>query len=189
MMFAVPLLSPIPDFLTPSSIISPVKTLMTQHTAIDYTSIPLLPPSTSTKLTKAHSGPLAALPVLTCPICHLRYTSTPQPISSTSTGSNIALPPIQIGELGEGQDGIEETRVFVPAKTDCWGGCEWCYYCIAGELATFEKAKAEKTSRGDKGKRKGNQAEEEKWMCLRCGGGVTRAWRVGVNVLTQVIRL
>jgi peroxin-2 len=187
-MFAVPLLPTLPTVLTPSSLTTPIKNLLDQRTAIDYSAIPSLPAvsSSSSKSTTAHSGPLANLPLSTCPICHLRYTSTPQPIASSSAGSNINLPPIQIDGNEEDGPGKEETRVFVPAQADCWGGCRWCYYCIAGELAVHAEILEDNVANGKKGKIKEESEDKEKWSCLRCGGGVTRAWRVGTDA-TRVI--
>lgn len=186
MMFFVPLLPPLPTFFAPSALIAPLKAFLNQPTSIDYTSIPLLPASSekSSKVSAAaHSGPLASLPKPTCPICHLRLSSAPVPLdSSTSSGSAINLPPIRSvfsTELPEDQS-KEETRIFVPAQTDCWGGCRWCYYCIAGELTKHRDTleARQKTSRPSEKRGEG----EEKWSCLRCGGGVTRAWRVGAEV-------
>jgi peroxin-2 len=184
-MFAVPLLPSTPAFLAPSVIIPPIKAFLSQPESIDYTSIPLLPRSNSSdpKISKAHSGPLAHLPMSTCPLCYLRYSSTPQPISATSTGSHIALPPLTIpGERDiVDEEGKEEMSVFVPAQTDCWGCCRWCYYCVAGELATHRQAikNAAKIVTGEQ--KKDAEAIVQPWMCLRCGGDVSRAWRVGAE--------
>jgi peroxin-2 len=73
--------------------------------------------------------------------------------------------------------GDEENRIFVPAQSDCWGGCRWCYYCIMGELAQNQA-------------QDGSVNEKEgacKWDCLRCGGRVTKAWRVGPKAADQVV--
>lgn len=184
MMFSVPLLPRLPTFLTPSSLLAPLKSFLTQPTAIDYTSIPLLPTQTfgtEKRSTVVHSGPMANLPKSTCPICHLRFTSAPVPLDpSTSSGSAINLPPIQsvfTTDLAEGES-KEETRIYVPAQTDCWGACRWCYYCIAGELAKHRGGLETRRRNRPAAKKE----EEEKWTCLRCGGGATRAWRVGADV-------
>jgi peroxin-2 len=137
-------------------------TFLSRPRTIDYSSIAPLPTLESEKTTAAHSGQLADLPLDTCPICHLRSTSTPVPLTSSV---DISLPPVGPGESKESN---EENRIFVPAQTDCWGGCRWCYYCIMGELVSQEHP--------------GTGVEKEepgKWDCLRCGGRVTRAWRVG----------
>lgn len=80
---------------------------------------------------------------------------------------------------------MDEERIFVPAQTDCRGGCRWCYYCIGEELykhqerVTLGNGKSEKKSAGVDQK-----AEEvKKWDCLRCGGEVSRAWRIGAEDL------
>ena len=185
-MFSVPLFPPIPPFLVPSALLAPLKAFFTQPTTIDYTSIPLLraTPATARKAsTAAHAGPLASLPKSTCPICHLRFTSAPVPLdSSSASGSAINLPPIQSVFSTESPEveSREETRIFVPAQTDCWGGCRWCYYCVAGELAKHRDATEarRKTSRSEEESGEG----EAKWSCLRCGGGATRAWRVSAAV-------
>ncbi|ORY34007.1 Pex12 amino terminal region-domain-containing protein [Naematelia encephala] len=175
LMFAIPFLPPIPNFLTPSSLFSPIKNLLKHPTPIDYNALITLPRSSDSSKTPtstlAHSGPLAKLPRSTCPICYLRHSSDPIPLdASTSQGASINLPPISQHESDE--ETKDETRIYVPAQTDCWGGCRWCYYCIAGELAKHhDKVKEIKL---------GSKSEEmEKWSCLRCGGGVSRAWRVG----------
>ena len=196
-MVSIPLLPPLPTFLNPSTFVNPIKTFLAQPTSIDYSSIPPVPPTStgdeSGRLsnTIAHSGLLARLPLSTCPICHLRRTTTPVPIADTSSGSAISLPPMTIP--GEDDQGHEDERIFVPAETDCWGRCRWCYYCIAGELAKHREDISQRLGQGakkvEKMERIGRTDEnmerqmkdEEKWQCLRCGGGVTRAWRVGAE--------
>lgn len=220
-MTAVPLIPPIPSFLTPGALISPLRTFLSQSSTVDYTALTHTSFSTSVAgLSKvsasAHTGPLAHLPKETCPICHLRYTSAPIPLdASTSQGSSFSLPPILTFPTStSGEEAKEETRVYVPAQTDCWGGCQWCYYCIAGELGKHQecvrlaerskpKIKKEKQIVWEKVQSRVKERtrekehfrvkekvqdtdtelnavlEEEKWNCLRCGGGVTRAWRVG----------
>lgn len=194
-MFSIPLLPPLPAFLAPSALLSPISALLSRPTKIDYSSIPLLP-SLSSKTAGGHvsspakhQGPLADLPLDTCPICHLRQSAAPRPLDSIGAGSGISLPPIS----GSGQDeaaGQEETRIFVPAQSDCWGGCRWCYYCIGEELykhhESVKRRQKEKGGGGKKGRKfaDGEKEEEQKdkgWSCLRCGGSVSRAWRVGAG--------
>ncbi|KAK8864373.1 hypothetical protein IAR55_001621 [Kwoniella newhampshirensis] len=198
-MFSVPLLPPLPAFLTPSALVAPLQSLLSPPEPIDYTSIPLFPASTRdcgepNTVAKVHTGQLAGLPKSTCPICHLRISSTPVPLdSTTSQGNALTLPPI--AGLGEGPSGHtegggeakEESRIFVPAQTDCEGACKWCYYCIGEELYKHREIIASKT-KGKEGRRKDGtnnegsaNGEEEKWQCLRCGGRVSRAWRVGAE--------
>ena len=181
-MFSVPLIPPMPNFFAPSALLAPIKAFLAQPTSIDYTSLPLLPASTgppSKAPRSAHSGPLASLPKSTCPICHFRLNSAPIPLdANTASGSAISLPPIQSvfsSEIPE-DEAKEETRIFVPAQTDCWGSCRWCYYCIAGKLVNHHVAVKAKRKTGPEEK------EEEKWDCLRCDGGITRAWRVGGEI-------
>jgi len=189
LMLSIPLLPPVPRFLTPSTLLAPLKLFLSQPTSIDYNSIPLLPAADNSEKPSslAHSGPLAHLPLSTCPICHLRTSSAPVPLASTSSGSAITLPPLHGGGIAsefENEQSDEETRVFVPAETDCWGGCRWCYYCIAGELAKHRQEAEEEIKKAGKGEKAASEAER-KWECLRCGGGVTRAWRVGTERLDQ----
>ncbi|WVF71449.1 hypothetical protein IAT40_006253 [Kwoniella sp. CBS 6097] len=215
-MFSVPLLPSVPSYLSPASLVAPIKALLSQPSVVDYSTIPLLSSSTATKTeTKwQHSGPHAGLPKSTCPICHIRYSSAPVPLdATTSQGAALSLPPITIAggdnlESGSGSgsavsfahvDDKEESRIFVPAQTDCRGNCQWCYYCIGEELYKHHervKSIATKKPSPDEGRKnkvyengdagKGEQGgaeeldsdEEARWQCLRCGGGVTRAWRV-----------
>lgn len=189
-MFSVPLLPSMPKLLSPLSVLQPLKSFFSQPTSIDYQKLPIVPRGKAASANgsisnrAAHSGRLAGLPLTTCPICHQRKSSTPVPIASSSAGANISLPPIpHLDADGSASDGLadgssadmeEETRMFVPAQTDCWGGCRWCYYCIAEELVKHRE-------RLDASKKAGKPVapEEEKWACLRCGGQVTRAWRAG----------
>lgn len=196
-MFSVPLLPTMPKLLSPLSVFEPLKSFFSQPTSIDYHKLPIVPRGKGAAANgaasnrAAHSGRLAGLPLTTCPICHQRKSSTPVPIASSSAGANISLPPIphldadgsSVDDLVDGSsaDIEEETRMFVPAETDCWGGCRWCYYCIAEELVKHRE-------RLDASRKAGKPVapEEEKWTCLRCGGQVTRAWRAGSDsVLAQ----
>lgn len=190
-MFAVPRMPRLPFAFTPAALIKPLQSFFSQPTSINYDTIPLLTSSASTAQPSraAHTGPLADLPLSTCPICHLRTSSSPVPLASNSTGSSLSLPPIHgagiITEFGH-EASTEETRVFIPAQTDCWGGCKWCYYCITGELIQFRQEHQKKLMpTAKKGiatdRRAEGDQEEAKWDCLRCGGGVTRAWRVGMQ--------
>lgn len=171
-MFAYPLLPRLPSYFQPSALLAPIQTILSRPRVIDYSSIAPLPTGSGDtgKSTAAHSGALANLPLDTCPICHLRSTSTPVPLTSSL---NIALPPVGSGEI-EGLS--EENRIFVPAQSDCWGNCRWCYYCIMGELASQTQNHTEGSEKG----------EASRWDCLRCGGSVTRAWRVGPDPVEQV---
>ncbi|RSH87381.1 peroxisome assembly protein (Peroxin-2) [Saitozyma podzolica] len=201
LMFSVPLLPPIPAYLTPSALLAPLKSFLSQPTSIDYNSLPALPSQhqsgTSTSPAgPVHTGPLAHLPKSTCPICYLRTTSAPVPLVSGGSGPQISLPPIHGTEWGSQSHTAdlehgdiaqeEETRIFVPAQSNCRGGCRWCYYCIAEELV--KQSEMESGRKAGARKRKGNGkeggkngGEEEGWTCLRCGGVVSRAWRVGAE--------
>lgn len=208
-MFSVPLLPSVPASLSPRHLAAPIAAFLSRPKDIDYASIPLLPSSISSagsngkSSQKAHTGPLADLPLTTCPICHLRQTSSPVPLDSVGAGSGISLPRISGSGQGEPKSmsqGDDETRIFVPAQTDCWGGCRCCYYCIGEELYKHAEgvkerlAKArpvEGTKKGQEGQKSGevNQTiapsdEKHPWECLRCGGSVTRAWRVGAEDAT-----
>jgi peroxin-2 len=188
-MFAVPLAPTLPAFLNPKRHLTAFQTLLTRPKTVDYTSIPTLASRTFSHNEKpsrdSHSGPFADLPLTSCPICHQRRQTTPKPIGDSASAAEISLPPVEVS------GGEDEEKIFVPAETDCWGGCRWCYYCIAGELARHaedqaaEADKAREKVQGRKTETKGQEAgqvsqgERVKWDCLRCGGGVTRAWRVG----------
>jgi peroxin-2 len=186
-MFAIPRLPRLPSYLAPITYISAMKTLLSRPNSIDYTSIPLLPSSSAKASGKASreasSGPFADLPLSSCPICHQRRAAAPVPLSDSETGAEINLPPTGV------EGGDEEEKIFVPAETDCWGGCRWCYYCIATELAKHaeERAKVELAEQAkSQGKKEGPVQEPAlKWECLRCGGGVTRAWRAGPEPLLE----
>lgn len=167
-MFAYPFLPPMPSYLRPSTLAAPVRSLFSLPTGIDYSSIPLPTTFANGKLSSAsHSGPLADLPLQTCPICHLRSTTTP-----VALAAGVSLPPVS-GPDADTSSADEEERIFVPAQTDCWGGCKWCYYCIAGELAILEAEKGVTPAKSV------DEGQWPKWDCLRCGGTVTRAWRAG----------
>lgn len=176
-MFAYPLLPRFPAHLRPSTLAAPIKNLLSLPTSIDYSSIH---PSTSlpngNSNTAKHTGPLADLPKSTCPICHLRSTTTPVPLAA-----GISLPPASNTTTAQ-EVGTEDERSFVPAQTDCWGGCRWCYYCIMGELAALNDP--ERVAQHDASAKKD---EPPKWDCLRCGGTVTQAWRAGPEMSPEVL--
>ena len=188
-MYSIPLVPPLPRFLSPQTLASRTRQFFAQPTAIKYDAIPLNPVTTAFTYTLAHSGILAHLPRTTCPICHRRRTAEPVPLSDTQAGSDITLPPLPFSvdqhvpqhvlDISSHEHGNDDTSIYVPAQSDCWGGCRWCYYCIQGELV---KHRLEVARARDIGmiSRKGDdpEREEERWTCLRCGGGVTRAWRV-----------
>ena len=88
---------------------------------------------------------------------------------------------------------VDETRIYVPAESDCWGKCRWCYYCIKGELAKHQLAHSEAGRVGQQVNGSVKQSEKdlektEKWTCLRCGGGVSIAWRVGPDIESTAAR-
>ena len=188
-MYSIPLVPPLPRFLSPQALASRTRQFFAQPTAIKYDAIPLKPDTTAFTNTLAHSGILAHLPRTTCPICHRRRTAEPVPLSDTQAGSDITLPPLPLSgephvpqlilDISSQENENDDTTIYVPAQSDCWGGCRWCYYCIQGELVKhrLEQARAREigmvSHKGEKG-----EEQEEKWTCLRCGGGVTRAWRV-----------
>jgi peroxin-2 len=202
-MFAVPRLPRLPNSIAPTNLLAPITSFFSQPTRIDYDSIPLNRVAT-TKSSKrsrvaAHSGPLANLSLSTCPICYQRAMTAPVALTGSSTGSSLTLPPLHpqnlagagagLSGLGLGQFGnttdSEESRIFVPAQSDCWGECTWCYYCITGELLRFEqefpRVISTELSEGKQeviSEQKAMEGERRKWDCLRCGGVVTRAWRV-----------
>ncbi|WVW83886.1 hypothetical protein I302_105908 [Kwoniella bestiolae CBS 10118] len=214
LMFSIPLRPSLPSFLNPSTQINHLKSILSPPQTIDYTSIPTSSSSSSDKST-GHKGIYSTLPKSTCPICYSRNSTQPVPLSSSSAGSNLTLPPIE-GVSGSGfghEEDEEDSRVFIPAQTDCRGDCRWCYYCIGGVLYEhYERVKARGGKKGDKGEgraeraeraenkdgtregkgesREGKEVDEveseaDKWDCLRCGGKVGRAWRVGEDGVVE----
>ncbi|WWC70228.1 uncharacterized protein I206_104178 [Kwoniella pini CBS 10737] len=201
LMFAIPLLPPFPPYLSPSAHLNRMRSLLSPPQKIDYSTIKSQPMANGIH-SQRHKGIYADLPLSTCPICHSRNITAPVPLSSSAQGSGLNLPPIEgAGGFGHELDS-DENKIFVPAQTDCKGGCRWCYYCIGEELFKHnERVKAYKTSTKkleskkdaasvqQKDLREKNKIiqednqneEEEKWECLRCGDGVSRAWRVGTE--------
>lgn len=164
-MFALPRIPSLPAIVNPSTLIAPIKSFFSQPTTIDYDALSAAQSSiTAAKAagvaapSAAHAGVCAGIPAQTCPVCYLRRTSAPVALS----GTDIELPPLE----DEDPEADPEDRIFLSASTDCWGGCRYCYYCIADELAQFAQ------EHGDDG---------AKWQCLRCGGNVTKAKRTGAE--------
>lgn len=160
-MFAVPRIPTLPPALNPATLVQPVTAFFSQPTQIDYAALSASANDLSAARkagtaapASAHSGPFAKLPRAVCPICYVRRTEAPQALS----GTDIELPALDNAETED------EDKIFVPAETDCWGRCQYCYYCVADELARVGR-------RAEKGEGEG------KWACLRCGGTATRAWR------------
>lgn len=161
-MFAVPRIPSLPPALNPATALAPVRQFLSQPTQIDYAALSASAGELSAARkagtaapSSAHSGPFARLPASVCPVCYVRRTEQPQALS----GTDIELPSLDNAETED------EDKIFVPAQTDCWGQCMYCYYCVADELA-----------RAGRRFQKGEQ-ESSVWSCLRCGGEVTRAWR------------
>lgn len=162
LMFAVPRIPSLPPALNPATALAPVRQFLSQPTQIDYAALSASAGELSAARkagtaapSSAHSGPFARLPASVCPVCYVRRTEAPQALS----GTDIELPALDNAETED------EDKIFVPAQTDCWGQCMYCYYCVADELARAGK-------RAEKG-----EQEKPVWPCLRCGGDVTRAWR------------
>ncbi|WOO85885.1 Peroxisome biogenesis factor 2 [Vanrija pseudolonga] len=180
LMFAIPRFPGLPRVLNPAVLAAPVKAFLSQPTMIDYEALSAAHTATNTAKKKgapvpvaAHAGVVAGIPRHTCPVCYLRRTTTPVAIS----GTDISLPPLTADDAAANDEANDnEDRIFIPAQTDCWGGCKYCYYCIADELARWDKEQAEVAG--------GKVRKADKWTCLRCGGGVTRAWRAGAEPLS-----
>ncbi|WVO22225.1 uncharacterized protein IAS62_003555 [Cryptococcus decagattii] len=195
LMFAIPLLPTVPQSLSlsPSRFFKPITSFLSQPTDIDYSSLPSIALDRrglnyGDDQPRRHGGPFARLSKTTCPICYIRHSAAPVTLSSTSQGSSLTLPPIPgSSEAAFGHevpeiDSEEECRIFMPARTDCDGGCLWCYYCIGEELYRHRKSNLRTANKRSKPTRNGQQEldkteEEVKWNCLRCGGGVSKAWR------------
>ncbi|TXT07105.1 hypothetical protein VHUM_03275 [Vanrija humicola] len=177
LMFAIPRFPGLPRVLNPAVLAAPVKAFFSQPTMIDYEALSAAHAATTTaKRTgapvpvAAHAGVVAGIPRHTCPVCYLRRTTTPVAIS----GTDISLPPLTADDAAANDEANDnEDRIFIPAQTDCWGGCKYCYYCVADELARWDKEQADAAG--------GKVRKAAKWTCLRCGGGVTRAWRAAAD--------
>ncbi|WWC61850.1 uncharacterized protein I303_104435 [Kwoniella dejecticola CBS 10117] len=220
LIFAIPLLPPLPSYLNPTAHLNSLKSIFSPPTRIDYSSIgmtSLLNGHAPNDDAQRHRGIYADLPLSTCPICHSRNITAPVPLSSSAQGSGLNLPPIEGASGFEHEADAEENRIFVPAQTDCKGGCRWCYYCIGQELYNHhERQKANGNGNGKAKKRvdaqragqvvhgrlkggkdragkakeqasEGEEEDEVKWECLRCGDGVTRAWRVGAEDVDALV--
>lgn len=164
-MFALPRIPSLPAVVNPGTLVAPVKAFFSQPTTIDYDALSAAQSSiTAAKAagvaapSEAHAGVCAGIPAQTCPVCYLRRTSAPVALS----GTDIELPVLE----EEDPEADPEDRIFLPAHTDCWGQCKYCYYCIADELAQFAQE---------------HGGDDAKWQCLRCGGSVTKAKRVGAE--------
>jgi peroxin-2 len=148
-------------------VFAPVTRFFNQPTTIDYEALSAAHAATTAARksgtavpTAAHAGVLAGIPLSVCPVCYLRRTSA----SVALPGTDIELPQL------EEEQRDNEDRVFLPAQTDCWGECKYCYYCIADELAQHAQRVAADPPADESG---------AKWTCLRCGGAVVRATRLG----------
>jgi peroxin-2 len=167
LIFALPRIPNLPASINPVKVFSPITNFFSQPTTIDYEALSVAHAATNAARktgtavpTAAHAGMQAGIPISVCPCCYLRRTST----SVALPGTDIELPP-----LGEEEQRDNEDRIFVPAQTDCWGECKYCYYCIADELARHSQRFAAE----------GGDESAAKWTCLRCGGAVTKASRMG----------
>ncbi|GMK54333.1 hypothetical protein CspeluHIS016_0109190 [Cutaneotrichosporon spelunceum] len=165
LMFALPRIPSLPHALNPNTLLGPVRTFLNQPTTIDYDALSAAQGSISAAKaagvaapSAAHAGICAGIPLQTCPVCYLRRTSAPVALS----GTDIELPALEDAD----PEADPEDRIFIPAQTDCWGGCSYCYYCIADELAQFAQDHPEKDAR---------------WQCLRCGGNVSKAKRASAE--------
>lgn len=165
--FAIPRIPTLPPALNPGTLVSPVKAFFSQPTSIDYEALSAAQSSITAAQRAGAPAPAAAfagicarIPASTCPVCYLRRTNAPVELP----GTDIELPMIEDEDL----EADPEDRIFLPAQTDCWGQCQYCYYCVAEELARFAK-----------------ENKGEKWTCLRCGGSATKARRVGALPLPK----
>lgn len=146
--------------------------------------------SAKTKLTKrrrAPRGPYWNLAKETCAICHHKLVNT--------MDAQLGLPPVHPPtvestdeETGDETTGgpqpetNEDTRIHVPARTDCDEECVYCYYCIAEALAKEAKERDAQVNlkREDSSQEKhmNGSAVEKGWTCLRCGDDVHGCKRV-----------
>lgn len=87
-------------------------------------------------------------------------------------------------EADEEDESIDdEERIFVPAQTDCWGGCRWCYYCIGQELSRHyeEIAKEVKSKGSSRVAASGDRAEGHGKAMGKGKAKVNRAERSGAG--------
>lgn len=161
-MFLLPVLQPLQVSERLSAAYEKLKQALQRPTAVDYTSSTGTASTSRTEQSteRRPTGRLAHLPLQTCPICHLRLATAPVPLGESGSASSISLPPVDAPGVDD-----DETHVFVPAATDCWSSCVYCYYCIAGTLLEHADAQAK-------------QEVDKPWECLRCGGQVNTAARL-----------
>ena len=183
-----------------SSLRGTIAFLTAKHQETKYEPIPLQggPPNANGTLGRNSGrrrrerprGPYWTLHRNSCAICHHRLRDT--------IDAQLGLPAIQptgdvaaIGKLtGEDVDAEqqteeenEETRIHVPAQTDCEEECRYCYFCISEALTLQAKtvADGEKRRQGSETQRKEGQVPDRTikgWDCLRCGGEVWSCIRV-----------
>jgi hypothetical protein len=184
--------------------------LMSKHEQTRYEPVPAQPSSGSSsprgektdprllprrKRERSNRGPYWTLSKNTCAICHHRLRDTIdaqlglpaiQPTTTVTTGSAAIgrltgedVDPEQEG--GEQGEDNEETRIHLPAKTDCEEECRYCYYCISEALTIRAKEVAGLDEVARKGA--GDDAKEKVippkgWGCLRCGEEVWNCIRI-----------
>lgn len=140
------------------------------------------------------------LPRRTCAICHHRLRDTlggrlGLPMIGTISGGDVEgseeLVKLTTGdEVGvivheedDDDDELdnEETRIHLPAKTDCEDECRYCFYCISEVLTRRAKEVEMESQRRGVGVGVGEGEGEGKvkgWECLRCGEEVWGCIRV-----------
>lgn len=172
-MFLLPVLQPLRISEKVKTAMAVLRQALARPETIDYK------PSSVTDLNATRgptarqpTGRLAHLPSATCPICHLRLATNPIPLGAGGSASSISLPPV----TAPGADD-DETKVFVPARADCWAQCVYCYYCITGALLEGKDSTGGVVPNGD---------VKRAWECLRCGGEVHSASRVIPEITTEV---
>lgn len=115
-------------------------------------------------------GPYAGLPRSTCPICYSKATPSsssavaiPQlpaiPVLPSAAGAAVAAPPAD-----------DPNSIHIPVRADCFGRCEFCYFCLGEALVRTEEA--ERLGAVESGGGCGVGAMAGGWPCLRCGGSI-----------------
>jgi hypothetical protein len=146
-------------------------------------------------------GTYADLPGRTCAICHHRLRDTldgrlglpaiglvvdPGSAVDADPGDSSALARLTGDEVDRDNEvDNEETRIHLPAKTDCEDECRYCFYCISEVLTRRAKeveVEAKRRGRGgdDDEDQVGvpNRDKVKGWECLRCGEEVWGCIRI-----------
>lgn len=136
-------------------------------------------------------GPYHNLPSKFCGICYQRLRpgfdhdlglpSLEDPATDAGT-SEADVPASEHTAPGVGPDGgiaaeLEEAVIHIPGRGDCAQACQYCYHCLAQEVAKRATTVKEDLA-VDEGLEEKERDEEDRirgWSCLRCA---TEVWEV-----------